>query len=96
MNQCPRDSGSLQNHGFDYTHKMRIIERERLKRKDMIRLLESAGFTFYSHGGRHDTYKRGKDSEQIPRHREINEQLARFILRKWSISASKDEKKRRR
>lgn len=28
---------------------------------------------------------RGKDQEQVPRHKEINEILARAILRKWGL-----------
>ena len=33
----------------------------------------------------HDVYKRGCDEEQIPRHKEINEMLAKAILKKWGI-----------
>ena len=29
--------------------------------------------------------KRGDDEEKIPRHREINERLAKAILRKWGL-----------
>ena len=47
--------------------------------------LEEAGFEFYSHGGNHDTFKRGSDIEQVPRHREINEVTAIKILKKWNI-----------
>ena len=56
-----------------------------MKRKDLIRKLEEAGFIFKEHGGNHDTYKRGKDTEQVPRHNEINERLARKILKKWGL-----------
>lgn len=44
-----------------------------MKRKDLIKKLEVAGFCFKEHGGNHDTYKRGSDTEQVPRHTEINE-----------------------
>lgn len=44
-----------------------------MKRRDLIRKLESIGFVFKEHGGNHDTYKRGNDTEQVPRHKEINE-----------------------
>lgn len=47
-----------------------------MKRKDLIKLLEKAGFIFIRHGGEHDIYARGKDKEVIPRHKEINESLA--------------------
>ena len=56
-----------------------------MKRKDLIKKLEEAGFVFDRHGGSHDLYKRGEDVEIIPRHKEINEQTARGILRKWNI-----------
>ena len=36
-------------------------------------------------GGNHDIYKRGDDEEKIPRHREVNERLAKAILRKWGL-----------
>lgn len=56
-----------------------------MKRRDLIKKLEAAGFVFKKHGGNHDTYKRGTDTEQIPRHNEINEILAKRILKKWGI-----------
>lgn len=56
-----------------------------MKRRDLIKKLEDAGFTFKEHGGNHDTYKRGTDIEQVPRHREINEITAKRILKKWGL-----------
>ena len=56
-----------------------------MKRRDLIKKLESIGFVFERNGGNHDVYKRGKDSETIPRHNEINERLARAILKKWGL-----------
>ena len=56
-----------------------------LKRRDLIKKLEEAGFEFDRHGGNHDIYKREDDKEEIPRHKEINERLARAILRKWGL-----------
>ena len=56
-----------------------------MKRKELIKLMESAGFVFERHGGKHDIYKRGNEEEYIPRHKEINELLAKAILRKWGI-----------
>ena len=52
-----------------------------MKRRDLIKKLEKAGFRFKEHGGNHDTYKRGTDTEQIPRHKEINEITAKNILK---------------
>lgn len=56
-----------------------------MKRRDLIRKLEEAGFRFKEHGGNHDTYKRGTDTEQVPRHVEINEITAKRILKKWGL-----------
>ena len=56
-----------------------------MKQKDLIEKLEAAGFRFERHGGRHDIYMRGLDLEEIPRHKEINELLAKKILKKWSL-----------
>lgn len=56
-----------------------------MKRRDLIKKLEDAGFRFKEHGGNHDTYKRGGDTEQVPRHTEINEITAKKILRKWGL-----------
>ena len=56
-----------------------------MKRRQLIMKLESAGFVLSRHGGDHDVYKRGSDTELIPRHKEINEITALKILRKWNI-----------
>ena len=56
-----------------------------MKQRDLIKKLESVGFQFERHGGNHDIYKRGNDEEKIPRHREIDERLAKFILKKWGL-----------
>lgn len=56
-----------------------------MKQKDLIKKLQEAGFEFRNHGGNHDTYVRGNDIEQVPRHKEINEITAKQILKKWGI-----------
>lgn len=56
-----------------------------MKQRDLIKRLEDGGFVFERHGGNHDIYKRGNDEEKIPRHREINERLAKAILKKWGL-----------
>jgi mRNA interferase HicA len=57
-----------------------------MKRVDLIRKLEEMGCRFIRHGGRHDWYEnpRTKMSQPVPRHREVNESLARHILKKLS------------
>lgn len=54
-----------------------------MKRKDLIKKLESIGCVFIRHGGKHDWYQNpnSKVSQPIPRHKEINEYLAKHILK---------------
>lgn len=61
------------------------VRRRLLRQRDLIRKLEKIGFAFERHGGSHDIYIRGNDMELIPRHKEINEKLAKAILRKWGL-----------
>lgn len=56
-----------------------------MKQRDLIKKLKEIGFVFERHGTSHDVYRRGKNTEEIPRHREINEKLAIAILKKWGI-----------
>ena len=57
-----------------------------MKYRDLVKKLLKAGFRFCGHGGNHDRYRRGNRIETIPRHREINEKLARTILRRNGIN----------
>lgn len=54
-----------------------------MKRKQLITELEKAGCTLLRRGGRHDIYHNPKSgrSQPVPRHTEINELLARKIVR---------------
>jgi mRNA interferase HicA len=54
-----------------------------MKRSDLIARLEAAGCTLLRHGSKHDIYHNPRTgrSQPIPRHREINEVLAKKILR---------------
>ena len=56
-----------------------------MKQRDLIKKLENAGFKFVRHGSKHDVYARGSDEEEVPRHKEINEHLAKAIIRKWGL-----------
>ena len=53
-----------------------------MKHKDLIKKLENGGFVFERHGAGHDVYVRGNQRETVPRHKEINEILARAILKR--------------
>lgn len=56
-----------------------------MKKRDLEKRLEAAGFRLDRHGGNHDVYVRGSDEEQLPRHKKINENLAKSIIRKWGL-----------
>nr|DAH52524.1 MAG TPA: HicA toxin [Caudoviricetes sp.] len=56
-----------------------------MKRKDLIKLFEKNGWYFKRNGGGHDIYTNGTETEPIPRHREINEQLAKALIRKHGL-----------
>lgn len=57
-----------------------------MKRADLIRKIEKDGAVFIRHGGNHDWYRNPITgmSQPVPRHREINEYLAKSIIRKLS------------
>lgn len=57
-----------------------------MKRRDLIRRLEEMGCVLTRHGGNHDWYTNPdtKQSQPVPRHTEINENLAKSIVRKLS------------
>ena len=56
-----------------------------MKQRDLIKKLESLGFKFERHGGNHDIYRRGSEIEKVPRHKEVNEELAKAILRRRGL-----------
>ena len=55
-----------------------------MKRMALIRQLAAAGCTLVRHGGKHDWYSNSKTGavQPVPRHTEINEFLAKHILKK--------------
>lgn len=68
-----------------YTIIVYILGEEHLKYRDLVKMLHKAGFRLERHGGDHDVYRRGNDIESVPRHKEINELLAKHIIRKWNL-----------
>ena len=57
-----------------------------MKGRDLIKLLEEMGCILGRHGGKHDWYTNQitKQSQPIPTHKEINENLAKSIIKKLS------------
>ena len=52
-----------------------------MKSRIVIKAIEEQGYRFLRHGSRHDIYTNGENDIQIPRHKDINEQTAKDILR---------------
>ncbi|MEE1137331.1 MAG: type II toxin-antitoxin system HicA family toxin [Acutalibacteraceae bacterium] len=55
------------------------------KRTDLIKLLERNGWYLKRNGGNHDLYTNGKQTETIPRHKEIKENLAKVIIKRAGL-----------
>lgn len=62
-----------------------------MKKRDLEKKLTSLGWKFYRHGSAHDIWTNGIVYESIPRHNEINEPLAKKILR-TAVNNPKEEK----
>ena len=56
-----------------------------MKTKDLIKLLEKNGWKFVRHGGNHDVYEKGNEREAVVRHKEINESLAKAIIKRRGL-----------
>ena len=56
-----------------------------MKRRDLIKKLEQNGWYFLRAGTNHDIYSNGKRIEPIGRHIEIDEELAKKILKRNGI-----------
>lgn len=53
-----------------------------MKRRDLIKLMEDNGWYLKRHGTNHDVYTDGKRCEQVPRHVEVKENLAKAIIKR--------------
>ena len=52
-----------------------------MKKQTLERKLKALGWYLLRQGSRHEIWTNGVEQEPVPRHREINENLARKILR---------------
>lgn len=52
-----------------------------MKKRDLEKRLAKLGWYFCRHGGKHDYWTNGEIHESVPRHTEVNEMLAKKILR---------------
>jgi len=53
--------------------------------QDLIRLLMKNGWIFLIEGGNRTIFAKDDQIEQVPRHQEIDEKLARFIIKKRNL-----------
>lgn len=56
-----------------------------MKTKLLIKLLERNGWRFKRHGADHDIYVKDGVRESVPRHREVDEELARAIIKRRGL-----------
>lgn len=56
-----------------------------MKTRDLVKLFKKNGWWLSRHGSNHDIYTNGKETEEIVRHRETNERLAKAIIRKHGL-----------
>lgn len=55
-----------------------------MQRRELVRMLIAAGFV--SKGGtKHETFKRGEEMVRVKRHREIEDETAKRILKKAGL-----------
>ena len=57
-----------------------------MKTKELIKLLENNGWKFKRHGANHDVYVKGNERESIVRHREVDEMLAKAIIKRRGLN----------
>jgi mRNA interferase HicA len=53
-----------------------------VKKRDLEKALVRLGWSFLRSGASHDVWTDGERQEAIPRHREINERLAKAIIKR--------------
>ena len=56
-----------------------------MKRRDFVKLFERNGWWLEREGGNHSVYTNGSQKEQIPRHGEIKETLAKSIIKRRGL-----------
>jgi mRNA interferase HicA len=58
-----------------------------MKRKELVKQLESSGCILLRHGANHDIYLNPKSGQKqpVPRHKEVSEHLARHIKKYLGI-----------
>jgi mRNA interferase HicA len=63
----------------------------KVKKRELERKLKALGWRFSKHGGDHDHWTNGTEFESVPRHAEINENLAKKILKTAKCNPARRE-----
>lgn len=56
-----------------------------MKRRELLKLFEKVGWYLKRNGASHDIYTDGINSEAIPRHPDVNERLAKELIKRWGL-----------
>lgn len=56
-----------------------------MKQRDLVKLFERNGWQLIREGANHMVYAKNGVMETVPRHREINEQLAKAIIKRRNL-----------
>lgn len=56
-----------------------------MKKRDLEKKFKKAGWYLLRHGGNHDVWTNGTDTEPIPRSKEINEITAKEIIKRRGL-----------
>ena len=81
----PRSPSRVESASFPAVAEVHLyVYIQAMKRRELERRLRESGWTLHRHGGKHDVWisASGSFTEYVPRHPEINETLARVILRR--------------
>jgi len=62
-----------------------------VKKRELEKKLRVCGWRFSKHGGEHDHWTNGSEYQSVPRHAEVNENLAKKILRIAKNKPPKEE-----
>ena len=60
-----------------------------MKQKDLLRLFYQAGWYVLREGSNHIVLTDGENIETVPRHKEINEMLAKAIVKRRNLNGGK-------
>jgi mRNA interferase HicA len=68
-----------------------------MKRKEFIRKLEQQGCFLLRHGSNHDIYinPKNKNKQPVPRHTEIDDRLAKHIIKYLGLQESNEQELQR-